>query len=95
MALGRGFGGGGAGADGAPGNTIAQFEFVTSVRPSYQDANGWRYVPLVVDNDDKQEMRNAGGLDAETANLAMLALRAERRRLRDAERERTMKYGTR
>lgn len=58
MALGRGFGGGGgAGADGAPGNTIAQFEFVTSTRPSYQDANGWRYVPLVVDSDEKQEMQ--------------------------------------
>lgn len=42
-----------------------------------------------------EEMREAGGLDAETANLAMLALRAERRRLRDAERERAMKHGTR
>lgn len=42
-----------------------------------------------------EAMREAGGLDAETANLAMLALRAERRRLRDAERERAMKHGTR
>lgn len=58
MALGRGFGGGGgAGADGAPGNTIAQFEFVTSTRPSYQAAGGFRYVPLVVDSDEKQEMQ--------------------------------------
>lgn len=57
MGLGR-FGGGGAGGSpGAPGNTIAQFEFVTSVQPSYQAAGGFRYVPLTVDNDDKQEMQ--------------------------------------
>lgn len=55
MALGR-FGGGG-GTAGAPGNTIAQFEFVTSNQPSYQAAGGFRYVPLPVDTDEKQEMQ--------------------------------------
>lgn len=42
-----------------------------------------------------ERMREAGGLDAETANLAMLAMREERRRIRAMERERANKHGTR
>lgn len=57
MALGRFGGGGGGGSSGAPGNTIAQFEFVTSTQPSYQEAGGARYVPLPVDADTSQAMQ--------------------------------------
>lgn len=42
-----------------------------------------------------EELRESGNMDAETANQAMLAMRAERRRLRDMERERAAKNGTR
>lgn len=37
-----------------------------------------------------EELREAGSMDAETANQVMLAVRAERRRLRDMERKRAL-----